>query len=139
MPVLDVHIGGVQLGDIRLFGSPGDFSGAVQIYSSRYGWQGICPDSSWTDSDAATICRDLGYADGVAISPINASRGPGGEPVSRRLYNAACPGSLSSRNRMGVCSFSVGSTNTSNCAWPQGQYASLNCGKFQFPDRFRVE
>ena len=136
--MLDVHFGGVQSGDIRLFGSSRDFSGAVQIYSS-YGWQAICPDSSWTNRDADTICQDLGYAGGVVISPISTSRGPGGEPVSRRLYNAACPGELGRRNRFGVCSFSVGTTNTSNCAQPQGQYASLNCSKCQFLQNFQIE
>ena len=132
--MLDVHRDGVQSGDIRLFGSTIDSSGAVQIYLSTYGWQAICPDSSWTDIDAETICNELGYEGGIVISPISSSVSPGGEPVSRRLYNTACPGGAGSRSTFGVCSFSVGASNTSNCDQPSGLYASLNCSKYQVCD-----
>ena len=90
--ILDVHPAGLQSGDIRLFGDTRNGYGAVQIYTIILGWQGICPDSSWSHSDASTICQHLGYDDGFVATPIDAVRGPGGEPLFRSLYDAKCPG-----------------------------------------------
>lgn len=127
--MLDIHVGGVQPGDIRLFGSSRDFSGAVQIYSTEFGWQGICPDAGWMNSDAAAICRELGYAGGNRISSITVSTGPGGEPVPRRLHSISCPADLSGSFTFGRCSVRVGASDTSNCDRRVGQYASVSCGK----------
>lgn len=52
-------------GDVRLKGSVANGRGAVEIYT-RLGWSSICPDSSWTSTDAAVICQNLGYESGVA-------------------------------------------------------------------------
>lgn len=61
----DLHIGGEQIGDIRLFGHVSNGIGAVQIRTSELGWTGICPDS-WTNADARVICQALGYDFGIA-------------------------------------------------------------------------
>lgn len=47
-------------GDVRLVGNQENGRGAVEI-STNLGWTTICPDSSWTDSDANAICQILGY------------------------------------------------------------------------------
>ena len=62
----DLHFISPKRGDIRLLGSPDNGAGAVEIYTDNVGWTGICPDSSWTDEDARTVCRALGYDSGVA-------------------------------------------------------------------------
>ena len=63
----EVHLGvNTQEGDVRLKGSVVNGVGAVEIFT-RLGWATICPDSSWTSSDARTICRNLGYESGVVV------------------------------------------------------------------------
>ena len=119
----------MQSGDIRLFGDVRNGYGAVEIYSSPHDWQGICPDNSWSDSDAATICKDLGYRNGFLATPILTQSGPGGEAPSRLLYDAACPGVTGSANSFGVCSFMVGRSDSSNCGSPVGLYAAVRCSK----------
>ena len=121
----------MQPGDIRLFGSSVHFSGAVQIYSDEFGWQGICPDSDWTDSDADAICQQLGFVGGDVATPVRSSAGPGGEPLSRRLYTISCPADFNSDSyTIGMCSARIGASDTSNCARGEGLYAAVNCSKF---------
>ena len=52
------------LGDLRLVGSSENGRGAVEIYT-QLGLVSICPDSSWNDRVAQTICESLGYESGV--------------------------------------------------------------------------
>ena len=123
-----VHPGGVQLGDIRLFGDTRNGHGAVQIYSITLGWQGICPDSSWTDSDAVTICQDLGYDSGSVATSVDDVTGPGGQVPTRLLYDAKCPGISNDDIRARVCSFRV-QRSPSDCTAPEGRFAALQCGE----------
>lgn len=124
-----VHLGGIQSGDIRLFGDFRNGRGAVQIYSITLGWQGICPDNSWTDSDAATICRDLGYDGGSVALPIVTDSGPGGQTSARQLYEANCPGINAADIRAGVCSFRIQRTSVlRDCIAPEG-FAAVQCSK----------
>ena len=118
---------GPQSGDIRLFGDVRDGHGAVQIYTVTLGWQGICPDNSWTDSDAATICEDLGYQSGSIATPVAVVSGPNGQS-SRQLYGANCPGSSTDDVTTGVCSFRIQGSRT-NCAFPEGTFAAVQCSK----------
>ena len=125
-----VHPGGAQAGDIRLFGDFRNGHGAVQIYSITLGWQGICPDDSWTDSDAATICRDLGYDGGSVADPVDTDSGPGGLVPTRQLYDAKCPGINTDDIRAGVCSFRIQRLNSPlDCVAPEGRFAAVQCSK----------
>ena len=128
LPCVEIHTGGPQGGDIRLFGDVADGRGAVSIYSTTLavGWQGICPDSSWTNSDANTICQDLGYQGGAIAAPLHASVGPGGLSLPRLLYNTSCPSSSSDLISAGVCSFSL-QQSPSDCTAPEGTFAALSC------------
>ena len=121
--------GGPQSGDIRLFGDVRNGRGAVQIYTTTLGWQGVCPDSSWTDSDAVIVCQDLGYQSGSIASPVNSLSGPDGQPSSRQLYNAECPGRSADDVTTGVCSFSIQSSPSGNCPFPDGTFAAVQCSK----------
>lgn len=121
---------GPQSGDIRLFGDVRDGHGAVQIYTVTLGWQGICPDSSWTDSDAATVCQDLGYQSGSVATPVAVVGGPNGLPSSRQLYGANCPGRSTDDVMTGVCSFRVQGSR-GNCAFPEGTFAAVQCSELQ--------
>ena len=123
---IDVHPSGLQSGDIRLFGDPRNGYGAVEIYSTTLNWQGICPDSSWTDSDAATICQDLGYASGTIITPITAINTLTNRAPSGRLYAANCPPRTGDPRVLGVCSFQ-NVPSTLGC--PLNQFAALKCSK----------
>ena len=126
-----VHPGnGPQSGDIRLFGDVRDGHGAVQIYTVTLGWQGICPDSSWTNSDAAIVCQDLGYQSGSIATPVSVVSGPSGLPSSRQLYGANCPGRSTDDVMTGVCSFRVQGSR-GNCAFPEGTFAAVQCSKLQ--------
>ena len=127
---VDVHPAGVQSGDIRLFGDTRNGRGAVQIYTVSQGWQGICPDSSWTNSDAATICQDLGYQDGSVAAPVFSSVVPGGQSPSRLIYDVSCPSGGSGRDSIFNCPFNLGSGDTSNCDSNPGLYAAVQCSKF---------
>ena len=127
--MLDVHPTGLQSGDIRLFGDTRNGHGAVQIYTVTQGWQGICPDGFWTDSDASTICQQLGYDGGSVATPIDALHGPGGEPLSRNLFDAKCPGSSTDDVTTELCSFRIQSS-TARCVSPEGKFAALQCSKF---------
>ena len=122
----DVHPTGEQSGDIRLFGDPRNGYGAVEIYSSRLNWQGICPDSSWTNTDAATICQDLGYASGTIIPPIIAVNSSTNRAPSGQLYAANCPPRAGDPRNLGVCSFQ---DVPSNSGCPSNQFAALRCSK----------
>ena len=125
-----VHPPGAQSGDVRLFGDTRNGHGAVQIFTITLGWQGICPDNSWTDSDAATICQHLGYAGGFVAAPIDAVRGPDGdsEPLSRNLYDAKCPGTSADEITTELCTFRI-ETSVARCAAPEGRFAALQCSK----------
>ena len=122
----DVHPAGEQSGDIRLFGDPRNGYGAVEIYSVRSGWQGICPDSSWTNNDAATICQDLGYASGTIISSIIAVNTATNRAPSGQLYAANCPPRAGDPLVLGVCSFQD-VPSISDCI--SNQFAALRCSK----------
>ena len=129
-----VHPGGPQPGDIRLFGDSRNGHGAVQIYTVTNGWQGICPDSSWTSSDAVTICQDLGYQYGNTGDPVGTSSGPGGQVSPRRLYDADCPihpGRSAEGIIAGVCSFRVQGA-PDDCSVPEGRFAAVRCSKLIF-------
>ena len=128
-----VHPSGPQSGDIRLFGDTRNGYGAVQIYTVTLGWQGICPDNSWTNSDAATICRDLGYQSGSIATPVNTALGPGGVVSSRQLHAANCPGRSTDVVSTGVCSFKIQSSPSGNCASPEGTFAAVQCSKCFVP------
>ena len=121
----DVHQTGPESGDIRLFGDTRNGYGAVEIYSSRLSWQGICPDSSWTDSDAATICQDLGYENGIVIPPITVISTSTNRVPSALLRSANCPGRSVDPLTLGVCSFQIAPT-FSSCR-QNGSFASLKC------------
>ena len=121
---------GPQSGDIRLFGDTRNGHGAVQIFTGSQGWQGICPDNSWTNSDAATICQDLGYQSGTIATPVSAVSGPGGVASPRLLYASNCPGRQTDSIIAGVCSFAVQSSPTDSCAFPQDSFAAVQCSKF---------
>ncbi len=54
-----------QEGDVRLKGLPNNGRGVVEIFT-HVGWSTICPDSSWTLSDANFVCQALGYESGNA-------------------------------------------------------------------------
>ena len=122
------HPPGEQSGDIRLFGDPRNGYGAVEIYSNMNGWQGICPDSSWTDSDAVTICQDLGYASGAVAEPINVISNLTIRVPSFRLHAANCPPSAGDPLTLGVCSFLGKQFTISDC--PLNQFAAVNCSKY---------
>lgn len=92
------------------------------------GWQGICPDSSWTDSDARTICQDLGYDTGSAIDAVDVTSGPGGQVPTRRLYDAKCPATNNDEIKAGVCSFRV-QRSPSGCTAPEGRFAAVQCSE----------
>ena len=116
-----------------MFGDTTNGHGAVQIYTLTNGWNGICPDSFWTDSDAVTICQHLGYHDGTIGDPVDTISGPGGEVSSRQLYDANCsihPGKSSADGSItaGVCSFRVQSS-PDDCTAPGGMFATVRCGK----------
>ena len=115
---------------MRLFGDTRNGHGAVQIFTITLRWQGICPDNSWTDSDAATICQHLGYAGGFVATPIDAVRGPDSDsvPLSRNLYDAKCPGTSADEITTELCTFRVESSVT-RCAAPEGRLAALQCSK----------
>ena len=136
--VLDVHPNGLQSGDIRLFGDTRNGHGAVQIFTITQGWQGICPDGSWTNSDAATICRDLGYNGGSVATPIDAVSGPGGALVTRNLYDATCPGRSAHDITVGVCSFRV-QGSPANCASPDGRFAAVQCSKLPWQSPLELD
>ena len=118
----DVHPPGQQIGDIRLFGDPRNGYGAVEI-STGAGWWGICPDSTWTDSDATTICQDLGYASGSIIAPItvNSFR------TTVQLYSPSCPPSSGDPVTLGVCSFQTAPSSSTICS--SDRFAALRCSK----------
>ena len=61
----DVHGTIVQGGELRLHNDIDDGQGAVEIYTVQYGWSSICPDG-FEDSDAAVLCRRLGYGGGTS-------------------------------------------------------------------------
>ena len=124
---IDVHPPGVQPGDIRLFGDVRNGYGAVQVYTSLHGWQGICPDSTWSSGYPSAICRDLGYRSGSVADPVFADVVPGGESPSRLLYEMSCP---SGSDSVEECSFMLGGDDTSNCNSPVGLYAAVECGEF---------
>ena len=124
----DIHTGGPQSGDIRLFGDTSNGHGAVSIYSNIYGWQGICPDSSWTDTDADIICQDLGYESGAIATPVRAFVGPRGVPLSRQFYAANCPADNLDIASAGVCSFSL-VRFSSDCTSPQDTFAAVRCSE----------
>ena len=131
-----IHPAGPQSGDIRLFGDTRNGHGAVQIYTITNSWQGICPDSSWTSSDAEAICQDLGYQDGTTGSPVDINGGPGGQISLRQLYDADCeihPASSRSADRItaGVCSVRIQSS-PDDCLAPEGRFATVQCGKLNF-------
>lgn len=65
--VLGVHVASVQGGEIRLHSDVNNGQGAVEIYTIQYGWSSICPDG-FDDSDAAVLCRKLGYDGGTSRS-----------------------------------------------------------------------
>ena len=121
---IDVHPAGQQTGDTRLFGDPRNGYGAVEIYSSRAGWRGICPDFTWTDSDATTICQDLGYASGSIIAPITVSSS---FRTTVQLYSPSCPPSSGDLVTLGVCSFQTAPSSTSVCT--SNRFAALRCSK----------
>ena len=124
----DVHPAGVQSGDIRLFGDTRNGYGAVEIYSTTRGWQGICPDSFWTDSDAATICQDLGYQSGTNMISIFDLAGSNNRIPPRGLYAASCPAVISSDVTLGVCSFRI-ETTFSTCPFSPGLFAAVRCSE----------
>ena len=129
-PVIAVHTGGVESGDIRLFGDTRNGRGAVSVFSSTLGWLTICPDSSWTDGDAAAICRDLGYQSGTIVPPLRPVSGPGGQFPPRVLYASSCPPNTgnSLHVAIGVCSFLIESSSSS-CSLPEGMFAAVACSK----------
>ena len=125
---LVVHPAEPQSGDIRLFGDTRNGHGAVQIFTLTLGWQGICPDGSWNNRDASTICRHLGYDSGSVATPVVAVRGPHGEPVFRGLYDAKCPGISSDEITTELCSFKI-ENSVPRCAAPEGRFAAVQCSK----------
>ena len=120
----DVHLPGPQSGDIRLFGDPRDGYGAVEIYSIVAGWWGICPDFTWTDSDASAICQDLGYANGSIIAPIIVSSS---FRTNFQLYSPSCPPSSGDPLTLGVCSFQTAPSSSNVCT--SNRFAALRCSK----------
>ena len=126
--VIVVHTGGIESGDIRLFGDTRNGRGAVSIYSATLGWLTICPDSSWTNRDALEICRDLGYQSGTIIPPIRPVSGPGGQVPPRVLYAASCPPNTGNDITLGICSFRIESS-LSSCLSPEGMFAAVACSK----------
>ena len=120
----------MQSGDIRLFGDVRNGYGAVEIYSLSRGWQGICPDRFWSNSDAATVCRDLGYQSGTILSPVFALRTLNTRIPPRTLYAARCPATATVTGELplGVCSFQI-QRLTSDCASSEGVFAAVNCSK----------
>ena len=125
------HPSGPQSGDIRLFGDTRNGHGAVQIYTITVGWQGICPDGSWTNSDEITICRDLGYQHGSTGNPVDAVGGPGGQVSPHQLHDANCLirlGRSADGITTGVCSFRVQSSSD-DCTVPDGRFAAVRCSK----------
>ena len=98
------------------------------------GWQGICPDGSWTSSDAEAICQDLGYQDGTTSSPVDINGGRGGQISLRQLYDADCaihPASSADRITAGVCSVRV-QNSPDDYLVPEGIFATVQCGKLNF-------
>lgn len=126
--ILVAHPAGPQSGDVRLFGDTRNGHGAVQIFTITLGWQGICPDGFWTNSDASVICQQLGYHSGSVATPVEAVRGPGNDPLSRSLYDAKCPGRSVDEVTTNLCSFRLEST-VARCAEPEGRFAAVQCSK----------
>lgn len=90
-------------------------------------------DDSWTDSDAATICRDLGYDGGSVADPVDTDSGPGGLVPTRQLYDAKCPGINTDDVRAGVCSFRIQRSNSPlDCVAPEGRFAAVQCSKLRY-------
>lgn len=125
---LVVHPAESQSGDVRLFGDTRNGHGAVQIFTVTLGWQGICPDGSWTNGDASTICQHLGYDSGSVATPVDAVHGPGGERVTRSLYDAKCPGISADEITTELCTFRIESS-VARCAAPEGRFAAVQCSK----------
>ena len=125
--------GGLQSGDIRLFGDVRNGYGAVEIYSLSRGWQGICPDSFWSNTDAATVCQDLGYQSGTIADPVFALRTTSNNRIPprippRNLYAASCPATVTNQLSLGVCSFQIQSL-ASDCESSEGMFAAVQCSK----------
>ena len=124
----DVHPEGVQQGDIRLFGDVRNGCGAVQIYTTTHGWTGICPDSSWISGDPSAICRDLGYSGGTVVDPLVANTGPGGQTLSRLIYEMSCH--LGS-DSLDECSYMLNDDNSAVCSSPVGLFAAVQCCEYR--------
>ena len=123
----DVHPEGVQQGDIRLFGDVRNGYGAVQIYTTTHGWTGICPDRTWTSGYPSAICRDLGYSGGTVVDPVLTTTGPGGQNLSRLIYEMSCP---SGSDSLDECSYMLNDDKSAVCSSPDGLFAAVECGEF---------
>ena len=100
------------------------------MYVTGRGWQGICPDIAWIDSDPSSICQDLGYTGGITTTSVFTIDVPGGQISPRRLlYDVTCPGS-NDGDHFSECSFKLGNDDVSNCNLPPDLYAAVRCGKF---------
>ena len=54
--------------DIRLVGNVDEREGTVEIMYKGI-WGAIC-DDGWDDTDATVVCRELGFLNGTATSPL---------------------------------------------------------------------
>ena len=70
----------------------------------------------------------MGYPSGSVATAVDAARGPGGEVVSRVLYDAKCPGRSSDEVTTELCTFRVESS-VARCAEPEGRFAAIQCSK----------
>lgn len=61
---------GITINKVRLTGTTIDNAGIVEIYYSRLSrWVTVC-HSTWSSTDANTLCTSLGYASGMP-TPYN--------------------------------------------------------------------
>ena len=60
---------------VRLVNGPNDRQGRVEVF---YGgaWGTVC-DDMWDDSDAAVVCRQLGFSGGEALEDCEYGEGSG--------------------------------------------------------------
>ncbi len=87
----------VSEGDLRLVGGNDTSEGRVEIYHNNE-WGTVC-DDHWSTTDAAVVCRQLGYS-GAIEAPRQARFGEGSDPIW--MDNVHCS---DSESKLKDCSF----------------------------------
>ena len=93
-----------RVGTVRLVGGPDGSAGILEMFIDDF-WRSVC-DLGWDSSDAAVVCRELGYP-GVLVPADRISFSPGGGEIAGSYM--ACSGT---EDLLSECSYS---TNVSSC------------------------